>query len=136
MIVLDASAAVHLILNSRVGTNIAQRIADPRETLHAPHLIDLEVTQVLRRYVHIDELSAQRAEMALQDFVDLDLVRYDHQSLLDRVWQLRENLTAYDASYVALAEVLDAVLLTTDARLARAPSGRVRIEVMESDPVA
>lgn len=131
MIVLDASAAVHLLLNSSVGANIARRIADPNETLHAPHLIDLEVTQVIRRYVQIEELSIDRAEVALQDFADLDLVRYDHHSLLDRIWQLRENLTAYDASYLALAEVLDAVLLTSDARMARAPGSRVRVEVVE-----
>lgn len=130
MIVLDASAAIHLVLNSSVGTRVAERIADPGESLHAPHLVDLEVAQVLRRYVHNKELSVQRAETALQDFVDLDLSRYDHHSLLDRIWQVRDNLTAYDAAYVALAEALDAVLLTADARMARAPGGRVRIDLV------
>lgn len=130
MIVLDASAAIHLVLNSSVGTRVAERIADPGESLHAPHLVDLEVVQVLRRYVHNKELSVQRAETALQDFVDLDLSRYDHHSLLDRIWQVRDNLTAYDAAYVALAEALDAVLLTADARMARSPGDRVRIDLV------
>lgn len=130
MIVLDASAAVHLVLNSSVGQRVAERIAEPSQSLHAPHLVDLEVAQVLRRYVHLTEISVQRAQIALQDFIDLDVQRYDHHSFLDRIWQLRDNLTAYDAAYVALAEVLDAVLLTTDARLAGAPGDRVRIEVV------
>lgn len=130
MIVLDASAAVHLVLNSSVGVRVAERISDPAESLHAPHLVDLEVTQVLRRYVHAGEISVERADLALQDFVDLGLTRYDHHSFLGRIWELRDNLTAYDAAYVALAEALDALLLTSDGRMAGAPGVRVRVEVI------
>ena len=128
MIVLDASAAIELILGTLDGTKVAARIADPAETLHAPHLIDIEVAQVMRRYADLGTISGPRGRAALQDLADLDLARYAHDALLPRVWQLRRNLTAYDAAYVALAEALGAPLLTLDARLAGAPGHRARIE--------
>ena len=128
--VLDASAALELLLNTPAGVRIAGRIADPRETLHAPHLLDVEVAQVLRRQEATGTLRPERGRTALQDLGDLDLQRYPHDVLLPRIWQLRRNVTAYDAAYLALAEALDAPLLTCDARLGRAPGHRARVEVV------
>jgi predicted nucleic acid-binding protein len=129
VIVLDASAAVELLLNTATGKSIAARLRPETVTVHAPHLIDVEVTQVLRRYVLAQALSAERAVMALDCLRDLDLTRYAHEPFLPRMWELRANLTAYDAAYVSLAEALGAVLLTCDARLARAPGHVAQIEV-------
>ncbi len=99
------------------------------ETLHAPHLIDLEVAQVLRRYVRSSIISAERGAEALTDLADFPLTRYPHLVLLSRIWQLRGGVTAYDAAYLALAEVLDARLVTRDRALARAGS-HARVEVI------
>jgi predicted nucleic acid-binding protein len=121
MIVLDASAALELILGTERGRSIAIRIADPEISLHAPHLIDVEGAQALRRYVQEGELDRGTARAALEDFRSLDMERHAHEPLLDRIWALRDNVTAYDAVYVALAEALDAILLTCDGKLARCP---------------
>ena len=118
MIVLDASAALDWLLQTAAGQRIERRIYSHHESLHAPHLLDLEVGQVLRRLVREGALSAQRAEQAIEDLLDLRIARYPHFVLLPRIWQLRHNLSAYDAAYVALAENLGARLLTRDARLA------------------
>ena len=99
------------------------------ETLHAPHLIDLEIAQVLRRYVRSAAISAERGAEALADLVDFPLTRYPHHVLLPRIWQMRHGLTAYDAAYLALAEALEAPLLTRDRALARV-SRRIRVEVI------
>lgn len=99
------------------------------ETLHAPHLIDLEVAQVVRRYWRSGELSAARGEEALMDLKIFPLERYAHEPLLDRVWQLRDNLTAYDSAYIALAEGLGAVLVTMDNALAKVPGVRIPVEI-------
>jgi predicted nucleic acid-binding protein len=128
MIVLDASVVVDLLLGTPSGKEIADRIADPDQTLHAPELLDLEVARVLRRYEAARTLSAERGRAALHDLLDLDVERYGHGPLLPRIWELRPNLTAYDAAYVALAEALGAVLLTRDARIAAAPGHRARVE--------
>ena len=130
MIVLDASAALELLLVTDKGRSVAERVAPRGESLHAPHLIDLEVTQVLGRYVARAQIAEQRAREALDDFRDLDLNRYPHDVLLDRIWELRHNASAYDAAYLSLAEVLEAPLLTTDARLARVADTRAVIEVL------
>ncbi len=90
-------------------------------SLHVPHLADLEVAQALRRYVRERDLDAGAAAAALDDLRALDLQRHAHEPLLERIWELRQNLTAYDAVYVALAEVLDCAVLTTDAPFSRAP---------------
>ena len=131
MIVLDASALVELLLNTAAGRTIATRIADPALGLHVPHLADIEVAQALRRYAKDGELDAADAAVALEDLRSLDLQRHAHEPLLDRVWELRHNLSAYDAVYVALAEVLDTVLLTCDGRLARAPGVARRVELVK-----
>lgn len=130
MIVLDASAVLDLLLVTDKGREVAERIAAPEETLHAPHLIDLEVAQVLRRYAARRQLDAVRASQALEDLRDLDLNRYPHDVLLGRIWELRNNASAYDAAYLALAETLNAPLLTSDARLREVPGVRVRIAVI------
>ena len=134
MIVLDASALVELVLGTASGRGIAARVADPAASLHAPHLADVEVAQTLRRYTRDGKLDALDARAALDDFRALDLQRHAHEPLLDRVWELRENLSVYDAVYVALAEALDAVLLTCDRRLARAPSFAARVELVRPRP--
>lgn len=130
MIVLDASAVLELLLNTVVGRRVAERIAPPGITLHAPHLIDLEVAQILRRYVLRGTIEAQRGALALEHLTLLDLERYAHDLLLPRIWALRENVTAHDAAYVALAETLGASLMTTDRRLAGAAGIRARIELV------
>jgi predicted nucleic acid-binding protein len=118
MIVVDASAILELLLNTTTGSRVAARLFAGGETLHAPHLLDLEVAQVLRRYSRSGELSPERSREALLDFLDLPVNRYPHDLLLNRIWELRHILTAYDAAYVALAEALGAPLLTRDQRLA------------------
>jgi predicted nucleic acid-binding protein len=130
LIVLDASAALELLLATERGARVARRIASPDETLHAPHLIDLEVAQVLRRYELAGELAPARAAAALAGFCDLGVVRYEHLSLLGRVWKLRKNATACDAAYLSLAEALGAPLLTCDGKLAAAPGHRARVELV------
>lgn len=130
MIVVDASAVLEVLLQTPAAASIAARIFDPAESLHAPHLIDVEITQVLRRYALSGSVSVERCQEALEDFSDLALTRYAHDFLLPRVWTLRSNLTAYDATYVALAEALDAPLLTRDQRLAAAPGNTAQIELV------
>jgi len=130
MIVLDASALVELLLGTERGRAVATRLADPSLGLHAPHLVDVEVAQALRRYVREGDLEPSSAAAALDDLRSLDLERHAHEPLLERVWTLRDNLTAYDAVYVALAEALETKLLTCDARLARAPGMSRRVELV------
>ena len=132
MIVLDASALVELVLDTPTGRVVATRIADPALGLHIPHLADVEVAQALRRYAMDGEVEPKEAGLALEDFRALDLQRHAHEPLLNRVWQLRQNLSAYDAVYVALAEVLDTTVLTCDGRLARAPGTARRVELIKS----
>lgn len=130
MIVLDASAAIEWLLQSPAGIKIDKRIFSISESLHAPHLLDVEVAQVLRRYVREKTITAERGEQALEDLGDLPLNRYPHDFLIPRVWELRATLTAYDAVYVALAELLDAPLLTCDAKIASAPAHSAKIEMI------
>ncbi len=122
MIVLDASAAVDWLLQTPAGVRIEHRIYLRSETLHAPHLLDLEVVQVLRRLVREGVILLQRAEEAWNDLLDLRVTRYPHRVLLPGIWQLRDNFSAYDASYIVLAERLGAALVTRDGRLAAAAS--------------
>jgi predicted nucleic acid-binding protein len=130
VIVLDASAAVEWLLQTSTGARIARRILSLGEALHAPHLLDVEVTQVFRRHVSQGAIAASRAEEALQDLRELRVRRYPHILFLRRIWELRDNLSAYDALYVALAEALNATLITCDGRLASAPGHRATVEVI------
>jgi predicted nucleic acid-binding protein len=129
MIVLDASAAVDWLLQTPAGQRIEQRIYSRNESLHTPHLFDLEVTQVLRRLAQQAVVPAHRADEAVRDLLDLRVTRYPHLVLLPRVWQLRHNLSAYDAAYIVLAEKLGAALLTRDGRLASASGHAALIEL-------
>ena len=130
MIVLDASVVIELLLRTADAPRIEERVLRSGEDLHAPHLVDIEVAQVMRRYVLRGEVTAAHAADCLDVLARFPLTRYPHWPLLDRVWALHGNLTAYDASYVALAESLDVPLLTRDRRLfSDAPGHRARIEL-------
>lgn len=123
MIVVDASALLEVLLRTPAAEAVERRLfATSRQTFNAPHLLDVEVAQVLRRYATIGEIDDERGRAALADLADFPIRRYPHDFLLTRVWILRSNFTAYDAVYVALAEALNARLLTRDRRLATAVS--------------
>lgn len=130
MIVLDASAALEVLLRTEAASAVERLIFDGRASLHAPHLIDLEIAQVLRRYSTSGKITGARGRQALEDLTDFPLTRYPHDFLLPRIWELRRNVTAYDAAYIALAEALGAVLVTRDARLGAAPGCRARVLVV------
>lgn len=130
MIVVDASALIEVLLNTPFGSRITQRLFDRQETLHAPCLLDIEIAQVLRRYALAGDLNATRGLQAIEDLTDFPLTRYPHDLFLPRIWELRHNVTAYDAAYIALAEALDAPLLTRDAKLASAAGHHATIEVV------
>jgi predicted nucleic acid-binding protein len=130
MIVVDASALLEALLRTPTAKTVEGWLFDPRRTLHAPHLLDVEVAQVIRRYAANGEIDSERGRTALADLADFPLHRYPHDFLLPRIWDLRNNLTAYDAVYVALAEALDAPLLTCDRRLAAAAGHHARIELV------
>jgi predicted nucleic acid-binding protein len=130
VIVLDASALVELLTRSDRGQQVESRILRASDSIHAPALIDLEVAQVLRRYVSTGQVPEHWARMALDIAVAFPMRRYFHEPLVKRVWELKENLTAYDAAYVSLAEALRAPLVTCDAKLARAPGLRASIELI------
>jgi predicted nucleic acid-binding protein len=129
VIVVDASVvAVALGDDGADGARARGRLTD--EALAAPELVDLEAVSVWRRHVAAKLMTARRAALAVSDLENLPLQRSPHRLLLKRIWQLRHGVTPYDAAYVALAEALDAVLLTADARLARAPGIKCEIEVI------
>jgi predicted nucleic acid-binding protein len=128
--VVDASIVIEILLQTDAGIAIAAQLLEREEPLSAPHLIDVEVAQVLRRYVLRLELDAERARQALDLLAVFPLTRYTHEPLLARMWDHRENLTAYDAAYVALAEGLRAKLVTRDARLAAAPGLAQVVELL------
>jgi predicted nucleic acid-binding protein len=130
VIVVDASAILELILRTEVAPRIEDRLFHSNETLSAPHLLDLEVAQVLRRYAASGEMTAERGMEALDDLGAFPIHRYPHDFLLERVWELRHNVTAYDAAYLALAESLPATFITRDARLATAPGHHAQVELI------
>jgi len=130
VIVVDASALLEALLRTPSAKAVEDRLFAPRQTLHAPHLLDVEVAQVIRRYAAGGEIDRERGRLALIDLADFPVRRYPHDVLLPRIWNLRNNLTAYDAAYVALAEALDAPLLTRDRRLAGAAGHRAQIELV------
>jgi len=127
VIVLDASA--DWLLQTSAGLQIEKRIYSRNETLHSPHLLDLEVAQVLRRLVREGTISARRGDEALRDLLALRISRYPHFVFLPRIWKHRHNLSAYDAAYVALAEKLSAPLVTRDARLSAASGHGAQVEL-------
>jgi predicted nucleic acid-binding protein len=132
LIVLDASALLEILLRTPLAERLMDRALETSERIHAPHLLDVEVTQVLRRLVERKEVPVDRAEQALEDLARLVIERHEHQSLVGRVWQLRDSISAYDGVYVALAEALDAPLLTCDVKLADAHGHRATIELVRN----
>ena len=128
--VLDASGAVEFLLHTSSGERLAARLADEAEVIHVPHLIDLEIAQVLRRYALQGPLGERSAATALSRWRRLDVERYSHEPLLERVWALRANVSAYDAVYLALAEALSTVLVTGDRKLLGAPGVNAAIEII------
>ena len=128
MIVVDTSAVIGVLAGQPRVARLVDRVIDDGD-LHAPHLIDVEFQHALRRLVVAGAISDDRAADARMDFADLTIVRYPHVSLADRMWELRHNVTAYDAAFLAIAEALGAPLVTCDARLARAPGHAASVEV-------
>ena len=129
MIVLDASATLELLLVTEVGIQVGQRIRGT-ESLHAPQLLIIECIQVIRRTWIRGDIDAQLGATLIDDLRLLDIELYDQELLATRCWELRDNLTAYDAAYVALSELLGTPLVTTDARLAGAPGNDATIELI------
>lgn len=130
MIVLDASVLVEYLTESDLGQRVSRRLDEHDGWFWAPAVVDAEVGHALRAGVRRQELVPSRAEVALEDLMAMQLERVSHRFLAERSWQLRDNLSFYDGLYVALAEALDAPLLTFDARLARAPGVFAEVEVI------
>jgi len=130
MIVVDASVIVASLLSTAGAGALARERLRLDPDLQVPHLLDVEVAAALRRRVRLGQTDLALATEALADLADLAALRWDHEPLLTRVWELRENVTAYDAVYVALAEAFDAPLVTSDARLARAPGLGCQVQVL------
>lgn len=128
MIVVDASVAFEVVLRTPLGKRANARLAG--EDVHVPHLVDIEIASVVRRHLLTADLDMEAAEEALLNLLEWPLTRHAHTMLLSRIWELRNSVTAYDASYVALAETLDVPLLTCDARLARAHGHLAKIELL------
>jgi predicted nucleic acid-binding protein len=129
VIVIDASALLEVLLRTPVGALFERRLLDAPQLLHAPHLLDVELTQVLRRFVLTRDMAPERARAALDDLLAFPIRRHAHEMLVPLVWELRDNFTAYDATYVALAEALEGTLLTHDRRLAAAARKLVPVEL-------
>jgi predicted nucleic acid-binding protein len=130
LIVLDASALLELLTRSDRGLRVETRVMRTSETLHAPALIDVEVTQVLRRYVASGQVPEHWAQMALQVVTAFPMTRYLHEPLMRRAWELKDNVTAYDGVYIALAEALRSPLVTCDSRLSKAPGIHTTVELI------
>ena len=129
MIVVDASAILEVLLRGPAAPAIETRLFQQGQSLHAPHLLDVEVAQVLRRFALKGDFDAKRGMQALEDLSALPITRHGHEPLLSRVWRLRDTVTAYDAVYVALAEALNAPLATRDRRLSGASGIRARVDL-------
>lgn len=120
MLVLDTSALLAVLIEREPDPELVERVSEDGD-IHAPHLIDIEVLHGLRGLVRAGKLTPDRAADARTDFAELRVTRYGHEPLADRIWALRDNLTAYDAAFVALSETLDVALITCDGKLAKAP---------------
>jgi predicted nucleic acid-binding protein len=127
LIVVDASAVIEVLLQTASSTQIGLRMSAAGETLHAPHLLDVEIAQTLRRFVRMNQISSDRGAEALTDLADIAIHRHSHFPLLPQIWVLRHNFSAYDAAYLALAEALSAPLLTCDRALMSARGIRVEV---------
>ncbi len=128
---IDMRAAIlEVLLSTPAAPSVYGRLSVNGETLHAPHLLDLEILQVLRRYCANGDITPVRAEQAVADYLDLPITQYSHDVFAFRIWELRQNLTAYDGAYVALAEALSAPLITRDRKLAATSGHRAIIELV------
>jgi predicted nucleic acid-binding protein len=130
LIVVDASALAEVLLRMPAADAVEQRLFTPGETLHAPHLLDIETAHVVRRYAATGEIDAERGRESLVNLAAFPIRRYPHDILLPRIWDLRQNVSANDAAYVALTEALGAILLTRDKRLATAATRHARVELV------
>lgn len=130
MIVVDASVVIDMLLLAPFAPSVTDRLLADGETLHAPHLLDLEVLQILRRNARAGRLDRHRGQQAVDDLRVFPVLRHSATTLLPRIWELRHNLSAYDAAYVALAEALNAPLVTRDGFLAASPGHRAQIELI------
>jgi predicted nucleic acid-binding protein len=128
VLVVDTSAVAAALVGRPPNPSLVNRLRADGD-LHAPHLLDVELLHALRGLVLAGHLSEERAADVRADFADLTVVRYGHEALADRAWALRHNLTAYDATFVALAEALNVPLVTCDARLASAPGSSAVVEL-------
>ena len=131
MLVVDASAVVELLMASPIGSAIEDYVFSSGEPLAAPDLIDVEVLHVIRRFHRTGILTLQRSEQALEDFGDLAIRRYGHELLRPGMWRLRNSVTAYDAAYIALAELLEAPIVTCDGRMARSTGHDVTFQLFD-----
>lgn len=131
MLVVDASAVVEVVMGTPTGFVIEEAVFGSDESIAAPHLIDVEVLHVVRRCHHQRLLSTERSEQALEDLADLPITRFGHSPLYSAIWRLRDHLTAYDAAYVALAEMLDAPIVTCDGKLARSTGHNVNVRLFD-----
>ena len=129
MIVLDASVVIEMLLRTSLGKRLDEDLAGRHVVWSAPHLLDTEVLQVLRRLVIVKELTSDHAAMAVEDLQALDIVRHPHDESTARVWQLRHKLSAYDATYLALAESMAATLVTCDSSFDKIPERRAVVEL-------
>lgn len=129
MIVIDASVMLEILLGTVRGSRFADDLHARTGSWNVPHLLDTEVLQVLRRLVRARQIEPERALLAVEDLCHLDLVRHGHVELAARVWELQDNLTAYDATYLALAEALGGTLITGDRSYGRVPGRRAVVEV-------
>jgi len=127
MIVLDASVVVELLTNGRLADSIERDLIGRGESFIAPHLLDVEVASALRALAATRQIDSHRVGQFLEGLATLPAVRYAHTPLLDRIWELRHNFTAYDAAYIALAEATNSVLYTTDGKLSKGHRARVAV---------
>jgi len=134
VIVVDASAITELLLQTELGTRVERHLYRDDDDVHAPHLLDVEVLSALRRLVRAGEVAAERAQQAIEDLGLLRIIRHGHLDLATRAWELRQNFTSYDAVYLALAESLDATVVTCDRPFGAAPGHSARIEVIRPAP--
>jgi predicted nucleic acid-binding protein len=130
LLVVDASALVEVLLGTPRGWPMHEALSAPDADLHVPSLCDVEVASALRGLVRRGKLGFRRAEAALSDYRDLPLTRHGHVRLLDRIFELRENFSCYDASYVALAEGLDAAFCSGDDRLLASVQAHTRLRLV------
>jgi predicted nucleic acid-binding protein len=130
MIVVDATVVLHTLLQLPGTRRVEERLFGEGRPLHAPALLDIEVAQAIGGCSKAGRIEAERGRMAIADLADFPLTRHGHDLLLGRIWQLRQSLNAAEAAYVALAEALDATLLTSDRKLAGATGHQARIELI------